>query len=314
MGLAERLMLKALFSAAEPTEKQAPAQQLASSSPPPMRGPAEELMMKALFGGVAPDAPAKPPVAAAAAVAAPAPQARSVTPAEDLMRMALMGAVPEASPINAAAATPHAAPPRRPPPPPPPPPAASAGRASGVWPAATPDGVRQVLACTPQLDEPSQATLRGLPPQHALAILWDLDAKGGPGMQSVSNFVVTAARTLLHSRPSSTGTLASPPQSPLAALPLPSTFPAGPQPCQGLPMLQRPPSASMAASMPMTNPGFSMAAPMSMTNPGFLFGALRPLFQPSMFAPQSFAPQSFAWPPPPMGFRLPPPGPHLMQS
>merc|ERR1712151_414603 len=66
------------------------------------------------------------------------------------------------------------------------------------WPAPTLEGVHQVLGRFPQVDESSKGTLLGLPPQYALAILWDLHAKGGPPqVADLPSFVRGAANTLL---------------------------------------------------------------------------------------------------------------------
>ncbi|CAK0821089.1 unnamed protein product [Prorocentrum cordatum] len=104
------------------------------------------------------------------------------------------------------------------------------------WPAPSQQAVQQAMACLPQLDEASRAQLASLHPQYAMAILWDLDARGGcEAVGDLAAFVQRAARTLLQSGPAAAAASAhaSPVAAPLFGLP------AGPP----LPLLQFPVAA-----------------------------------------------------------------------
>lgn len=66
------------------------------------------------------------------------------------------------------------------------------------WPSPSADAVQQMLERFPQLDGLVRGSLMNLPPQFALAILWDMDAKGGPEeIRNPQDFVFSAAQTLL---------------------------------------------------------------------------------------------------------------------
>ncbi|CAK9091551.1 Uncharacterized protein SCF082_LOCUS43126 [Durusdinium trenchii] len=55
-----------------------------------------------------------------------------------------------------------------------------------------------MLSRFPQLDGHCRGSLMNLPPQFALAILWDMDAKGGPEeIRDPQGFVFSATQTLL---------------------------------------------------------------------------------------------------------------------
>lgn len=214
MGPAEELMMKALLgpglsasSSAKPTASQ-------MSPPPSMTSPsaatavassvaaaastgsssAEQLMMKALLG---------PPLGVQApASQLPAPLPPTMLPITnstmpDTSSSALLGGPPTMTPLHAPLAMSL--------------PLAQTAVASQVangsigaaeWPAPSPQAVQQMLLRFPQLDEAAKSTLFGLPPQDALAILWDLNAKGGcAAVANVTAFVKSAAQTLLQGLP-----------------------------------------------------------------------------------------------------------------
>lgn len=65
------------------------------------------------------------------------------------------------------------------------------------WPAPSAEAVQEMLARFPQLDGHCRGSLINLPPQFALAILWDMDAKGGPeAIRDPQGFIFSAAQTL----------------------------------------------------------------------------------------------------------------------
>lgn len=91
-----------------------------------------------------------------------------------------------------------------PPPPPPTPgdPGAALPKKRSVpledWPPPSSDAVQNMLSRFPQLDGHCRGSLMNLPPQYALAILWDMDAKGGPEeIRDPQGFVFSATQTLL---------------------------------------------------------------------------------------------------------------------
>lgn len=66
------------------------------------------------------------------------------------------------------------------------------------WPPPSADAVQNMLSRFPQLDGHCRGSLMNLPPQYALAILWDMDAKGGPEeIRDPQGFVFSATQTLL---------------------------------------------------------------------------------------------------------------------
>jgi len=86
------------------------------------------------------------------------------------------------------------------------------------WPSPSADAVQQMLERFPQLDGHCRGSLMNLPPQFALAILWDMDAKGGPEeIRDPQGFVFSAAQTLLRlPMPMGGCAPAVPPGAPLA--------------------------------------------------------------------------------------------------
>lgn len=199
-GLAEELMMKALLLPEKPPESVV--------QPPPQA--AEQLLMKALL--TEPDQPSAQqhvqpsmqaiPDAQTAQLPLATPAAPSQVslqvPAETLLWKSLQA---PANPNLAAAPWPTSRVP------------------TSDWPTASAEGVCKVLDRFPQLDVVSKDTLRNLPPLHALAILWDMDAKGGCGAQSPLEFIACAARTLAHAR--ILGAPTQPLQAPLPAPPAP---------------------------------------------------------------------------------------------
>ncbi|CAE7943405.1 NLP2 [Symbiodinium necroappetens] len=87
------------------------------------------------------------------------------------------------------------------------------------WPPPSAQAVQQMLERFPQLDGICRGSLMNLPPQFALAILWDMDAKGGPEeIRNPQDFVHSAAQTLLRlppgavaGLPMATGPMLAPP-------------------------------------------------------------------------------------------------------
>lgn len=204
-----------------------------TSEPASGAGPAEQLMLQALLTPTmeATERPREP------AVERPAAQLQH----------------------SASAAAPAAAPGG-----PPPPPVAPARLASHIaeqpptgrlpaarWPrAATPEGVCGLLGYFPQLDEPCLGLLGRLAPQHALAILWDIDAKGGCEGKRPLDLISVAAQTLARAR------LAGLPAQPLALNPMPPpSLPACPVPVQ---------LTGLARSQPQFAP-FMTAPPQAVT-------------------------------------------------
>ncbi|CAE7236651.1 CYB2 [Symbiodinium natans] len=182
LGLAEKVLLKALLEPAEAEES---------------FGPGPELQ-KALGLVVTTRTPPPPAQAGGVASAAPQPQLSRTEPPPP----------PGAPPSNLQ--------------PPPPPPGAPASRElagatanadvpisaakrtvdPSEWPPPSAQAVQQMLARFPQLDGHCRGSLMNLPPQFALAILWDMDAKGGPEeIRDPQAFVFSAAQTLLRLPP-----------------------------------------------------------------------------------------------------------------
>eukprot|EP00933_Yihiella_yeosuensis_P082653 TRINITY_DN96610_c0_g1_i1.p1 TRINITY_DN96610_c0_g1~~TRINITY_DN96610_c0_g1_i1.p1 ORF type:complete len:580 (-),score=191.03 TRINITY_DN96610_c0_g1_i1:95-1834(-) len=94
------------------------------------------------------------------------------------------------------------------------------------WPAPSPEGVQQILARFTGLDGHCRGTVVNLPPQFALAILWDMDAKGGPeAIRDPQKFIFSAAQTL--QRQTSVAAMQVPPSHLMQA---PGTTPPPPPP------------------------------------------------------------------------------------
>lgn len=65
------------------------------------------------------------------------------------------------------------------------------------WPSPSPDSVQRMLAHFPQLDGHCRGSLLRLASQHALAILWDMDAKGGADeIKDPQAFIFSASQAL----------------------------------------------------------------------------------------------------------------------
>jgi len=97
------------------------------------------------------------------------------------------------------------------------------------WPPPSGEAVQRMLSRFPHLDGHCRGTLLNLPPQFALAILWDMDAKGGSEeIRDPQGFIFSAAQTL---QSFSTMTTAMPmpapamlPQAPMTLIPAPQVF------------------------------------------------------------------------------------------
>ncbi|CAJ1396582.1 unnamed protein product [Effrenium voratum] len=185
LGLAEKVLLKAVLEPAEPDEPLSPGPELIKAF-----GLVPQPREKQAAPGVPP-----PPAGSSSAFTLPPP--------------------PPGQAEAAAAA------------------AATATRKRTVpldeWPAPTPEAVQQMLGRFPQLDGHCRGSLMNLPPQFALAILWDMDAKGGPEeIRDPQGFVFSAAQMLLRLP---VGTAMTVPPMPVAVPPVPSVPPfAGPMP------------------------------------------------------------------------------------
>lgn len=207
LGLAEKVLLKAMLEPAEAEENFSPGPEL----------------QKALGLLVASRAPPPPPSQAATAVTEPPPPPgappANLKPPPPPPGTTLIRDLAVATPVSDVAV-----------------PISASKRTVGLaeWPPPSAQAVQQMLERFPQLDGICRGSLMNLPPQFALAILWDMDAKGGPEeIRNPQDFVHSAAQTLLRlppgavaGLPMATGPMLAPPAPGMPVMPVPPVFAA----------------------------------------------------------------------------------------
>eukprot|EP00913_Durusdinium_trenchii_P035746 g33448.t1 len=179
-------------------------------SPARKLGPAEKVLMKAILEPAEPDEPlamAGPELIQALGLVPKIRPPEESQAAQAAQALAKPGDVPPPPPSS----TPNFT---SPPPPPPGPTDPGIQMLSkrtvplDEWPPPSAEAVQQMLSRFPQLDGHCRGSLMNLPPQFALAILWDMDAKGalawgpqaGPNLEEIRDpqgFVFSATQTLL---------------------------------------------------------------------------------------------------------------------
>lgn len=123
------------------------------------------------------------------------------------------------------------------------------------WPAPSPDGVQRMLnSYFQELDGHCRGSLLSLPPQHALAILWDMDAKGATEVRDPQAFIFNAAQALRQMAPVGLSVAVNVlPQG--AAAP---SFTVGPGMGQVAPQIPVPPQLGQVGGMPVPPGAFGM--------------------------------------------------------